>query len=256
MFSAPSDVRLYGLFVASDSPNRPFIVTTEHTTTTPTSVRVNFLRRKSSGQLALVQSVTLQESKNYSSSSFASGPNGSVFCAFHYSTSIHELCRSPANSGSPFADDSKLHSLAANVHYICGLQCVGEHRLVASFADRSVRVFRVAGGALSEVQRITEPADDWTPHTLVGLPDGGICICSRFQDPEDSHTKCGIDLCALDSSGTLSTPRRLVQFPNRVAVWCHQRAPNSSDSAHGIVVAEYSNRTTVLTLRVFLFEQN
>ena len=223
---------------------------------------MNFLRRNASGQLSLVQTLTLQESSTNPWATFASAPNGGVFCAIWGSTSVHEMSRSLGNAGKPFADASTAHRLPATVYYVCGLQCAGEQRLVASFADRSVRVFRsaaaatagsLADGALSVVQRITAPDADWSPNTLVGLSDGGICIRSNFTDPADPTPKFSLELCTADASGTLSSPRRLAQFTNHVEVWSHLRAKDAADSAHRIVVAEYSNCTTV-ALRVLLFQ--
>ena len=207
-----------------------------------------------SGQLSLVQSVTLEDLETYCWASFASASNGSVFCALYYSKSLYELCRALISPAAPFA--SKAHRLPDNIQYICGLQCAGEQRLVASFADDSVRVYRLLDGALSEVQRLSAPTSDWTPRTLVGLSDGGICLCSRFQDATDATIKYAIELSAADASGTLSSPRRLAQFTNGVQVWCHLRPPAASDGSHRIIVAEYSNRTTVVALRVFVFQQD
>ena len=129
----------------------------------PVTYRVNFLRCNASGQLALVHSVPLHESTNNYLSSFASGPNGSVLCAIYGSNTVHEICRASGAAAAPFADASKEYRLPDKVRYICGLQCVGEQRLVASFCDNSVRVFRLTGGALSEMQRVTEPATEWSP---------------------------------------------------------------------------------------------
>ena len=221
---------------------------------------MNFLRRNASGQLSLVQTVTLQESSTNTWATFASAPNGGVFCAIWGSTAVHEMSRSLGTAGKRFADASKAHRLPATVYYICGLHCAGEQRLVASFADRSVRVFRAAAGsladdALSEMLLIRAPAADWTPNTLVGLSDGGICIRSNFTDPADPTPQFSLELCTADASGTLSSPRRLAQFTNHVEVWSHLREKDATDEAHCIVVAEYSNCTTV-ALRVLLVQDD
>lgn len=259
---------LYGLFAASDRPNRPFIATVEsyfatsrtgqNNTSTPTfTISVNFLRRNVSGQLALVQCVTLSELKTDNFSSFASGPNESVFCAISGSTNIHWMYRAPSATNAPFANASKTYRFHTSVLYICGLQSVGEQRLVASFADKSVRVFRAVDGALSEMQRIRSPATIWTPATLVGLSNYGVCIKSNFKDTTNSTIKRGLELCTVDANGMLSSPRRLAIFSNPLHIWCHVIAKDSSDS--GIIVAEYdkhgSNGSTI-ALRVFLFKEN
>ena len=235
--------------------------TAESDTSTQTgpnfTIVVNFLRRNASGQLALVQSVALHESKTYGYSSFASGPNKSVLCTIYGSNTVHEIFRESAAAAAPFAEISKTHRLPDAVQFICELQCVGEQRLVSSFADRSVRVFRLIDGALSEIQRLTAPEAvvDWEPETLVGLPNGGLCIRTHFTDPTDSTGKFGIDFCAADTSGILSAPRRLLQFTNGGAVSCNLCASDASNSFHRFIFTENSNLTTV-ALRVFLFKQD
>ena len=139
----------------SDWPNRPLIVTTE-LTASPVATRVNVLRQNASEQLALVQTVNLQESTD-NWSSFATGPEGSVFCAIIGSSAVHEMCRKPgvANaSGGPFGAAAKAHYLYTAIRCICGFECDGEHRIAASFDDNCVRVFRVAGDGLCEMQQI------------------------------------------------------------------------------------------------------
>ena len=165
VYSRPSDVRLFGLFAASDPPNRPFILTAEQTlsapvsslvqflppnapdqqtTSTPVASRVNVLRRNApEQQLSFVQSVTLEEPFASSVSSFASGSNGNVFCAISGSQYVHEICRRMSGtsaSAAPFVG-SKAHRLPTVAHNICGYQFAGEQRLVACFIDKTVRVF-------------------------------------------------------------------------------------------------------------------
>ena len=253
MFSSPSNAVLRGMFATSNGTNSQFIVTIS---STPVSIQVNFFRRSRSGQLELVQSVPLQQKKT-NWSSFASGPNGSVFCAILYSTCVHEIFRSHGAAVTPFADSSTAHGLPAVVHYICGLQCVGEQRLVASFNDRSVRVFFASGGALTELQRIPWSAADGTPYTLVGLPNGGVCVKSDVNDPTTSIRKYNIDFCTVDANGTLSSPRRLEQFTNGIDVWCHLRLSEASDSSHRIILAEYDAKwNKTLALRMYLCQQD
>ena len=67
------------------------------------------------------------------------------------------------------------------------------------------------------MQQIAATHADWTPGTLVGLADGTLagafCISSYLADSEGKYD---IAICAADASGALSTPRRLMQFANRV----------------------------------------
>lgn len=260
VFSRPSNVVLYGLFTASDRPNRPFIVTTEQTISAPVpTICVNVLRRNALGQLAIVQEMKLHESSTNPWTTFASGPNGNVFCAIWGSNSVHQMCRARAPGvaavAAPFAEVStRAHRLSATVYYIGGLECDGEQRLVGSFADKSVRVFREASGELCEVQRVAAPANNWSPNTLVGLSDDGICVRSYHTDSADLTQAFTIELCAADTSGALSSSRRLAKFVNHVEVWCHLRAPYAFDSSHRIVVAEYVNATTV-ALRLFHIQE-
>ena len=214
---------------------------------------MNVLRRNASEQLALVQTVTLQES-TINCSSFATGPNGSVFCAFRGSSAVHELCRTPGATNRPFGAAAKTHRLPTAIRCICGFECDGEHRVAASFDDNSVRIFRAIGDGLCELQQIRAPHANWTPNLLVGLADGAFCISSYCTDPADSTVKWGIELCAADASGALSTPRRLMQFTNHVNLWCHSRAADASDSATRIFAAEYISNGSYL--RVFLLQQD
>ena len=118
----------------SDRPNRPFILTTEQSFS-PVLIRANVLRRKNeSEQLAILQAVSLQESKT-DWTSFATGPNGSVFCAINGSSSVHEICRTPGAAGAPFKTPKKTHRLPDVIRYICGFQCDGNRRLAASLDD-------------------------------------------------------------------------------------------------------------------------
>ena len=237
------------MFATSNSTISQFIVTIS---STPVSIQVNFLRRSRSGELELVQSVPLQQKKT-NLSSFASGPNGSVFCAILYSTCVHEICRSHYAAVTPLADSSTAYGLHAVVHYICGLQCVGEQRLVASFNDRRVRVFSASGGALTELQRIPWPTADATPYTLVGLSNGEVWVKSDVNDSTTSIRKYNIDFCTVDASGTLSSPRRLEQFTNGIDVWCHLRVSEASDSSHRIILARYNEEwNKTLALRMYL----
>ena len=240
----------------SDRPNRPFIVTTEQTSS-PVSIRVNVLRRNASEQLTLVQTVTLKESTN-NSSSFATGPNGSVYCAICLTPTVHEMCRTPGPAGAarPFGAAAKLHRLREAIRYICGFQFDGESRLAASFGDNSVRVFRATRDGFSELQQIRAQYDNWSPMTLVGLKDSAFCI--RSSDSADSKVKYDIELCAADASGALSSPRRLKQFTNRVTLWCHSRVPDDPlNSAPRIIAAEWNSDDSSTTfLRVFCLQQD
>ena len=237
----------------SDTPNRPLIVTTEQILN-PRAIRVNFLRRNASEQLALVQTVTLQESTSNRSSTFATGPNGNVFCAIFGSSAAHEMCRTPGAANAPFGAAAKAHRFANAILYICGFECDGEHRVAASCDDKSVRIFRATGDGLCELQQIRAPHANWTPISLVVLADGAFCIRSYCIDPADSMGKYAIELCAADASGALSTPRRLMQFTNQVELWCHSRAADASDSAVRIIAAEYILSGS--TLRVFIWKRD
>ena len=238
-------------------PNCPLIVTTEQTAS-PLAIRVNVLRRNASEQLALVQTVTLQKSKG-NWSTFATGPNGSVFCAIWTSSALHEMCRTPGAANAPFGAAAKAHRLPTAIRYICGFECDGKHRVTASFNDNSVRIFRATVDGLCELQQIRAPHANWTPNTLVGLADGALCISSYCTDPADSNGKFAIELCAADASGALSTPRRLMQFTNGVELWCHSRAADASDSATRVFAAEYIVADLIFSgssLRVFLLQQD
>ena len=210
VYAGPADSKLYGLAIANDDPVSPLIVTTEHLSG---KCRALFVRRNSDAKLQVVQSVVIDETLLSDWVTFARWPEGNLFCAIYDSISLHEFSRAPSASRTPFEDTSRKHSLSNKVRDICGLQSNGECRLAASFADNSIRVFRVvaAGGALDELQRVTppQPQTTWEPYQLVALPGGSLVVRSEFTEPADSKTKYGIECCAAKSDGTLSSPKRL-----------------------------------------------
>ena len=209
-----------------------------------------------SEQLAILQTVTLQESKT-DWSSFATCSKGSLFCAINGSSLVHEICRTPGAAGAPFKTAAKTHRLPDVIRYMCGFQCDGECRLAASFDDYIVRVFRATGDGLCELQLLRARHADWNPRTLVGLEGGAFCIGSYFTNPADSKGKYGIELCAADARGALSTPRQLMQFTNKVSLWCHLRAPDASNITPRIVAAEWNEDLgTTTSLRVFCLQQD
>ena len=231
----------------SDKPSRPLIVTTEQLSS-PVSISVNFLRRNALDKLSLVQQkVNLQESKGWSS--FATGPNNSVFCVIGGSFSLHKISRTLSNEAAdaPFESSAKVHHrFQIAVCYICGFECDGEQRLAASFDDKSVRVFRATVDGLSELQQIPSSSANWIPGSLVGLIDGAFCISSDFRDSANSKVR-GIELCAADARGNISAPRLLKQFTNEVDLWCISRSAPLC-----IIAAEYGSK---IALRMFHLKQ-
>ena len=183
----------------SDRPYRRLIMTTEQKIH-PNPVRVNVLRRNASEeQLSLVQTVTLQESRN-GCSSFANGPDGTVFCAILSSSTVHEIYRTrmPGSPGAQFGAVAKTHVMHRVIRLICGFQCDWQYRLAVSFDNESVQVFRVTEDGFSEFQSIESPYANWSPRTFVGLGDGAFCISAQFPDPANSkkiHTLGVWTLC-------------------------------------------------------------
>ncbi|MCP6726102.1 hypothetical protein NL526_29000, partial [Klebsiella pneumoniae] len=83
--------------------------------------------------------------------------------------------RSSDTSATPFASTARTYRLPEKILAMCSLQSNGECRLAASFEDDTVRVFRVSGGTLNELQRVAQPPDsNWEPITLVALPGGSL----------------------------------------------------------------------------------
>ena len=223
VFSGPSNCKLGGLAHANDDPVSPLITTTEHLCG---KWRTLFLRRNSAGKLEVVQSLVIKETlyANHETLvaycnwvTFALSHEGNLLCAIRGSKCLHEFCCAPSASRFPFEDTPRKHPLSNTVRCICGLQSINEFRLVASFIDNIIRVFRLAGGALAELQRITPPQSTWTPYTLVALPGGSLIVDSGFTDPLDLKGKQGIECCATNSDGTLSPPKRL--FAQDLSLW-------------------------------------
>ena len=200
----------------------PIIATTEQLSG---KCRALFLRRNSDAKLQVVQSVVIEEILVDFSEwvTFARWPEGNLFCAMRDSNSLHELSREPSASRTPFENSARNHPLHNKVRLICGLQSNGVCRLAASFSDNSIRVFRVAaaGGALTELQRITppQPQTTWEPYELIALPGGSFVVSSYFIDPADSKTKYSIECCAAKSDGTFSSPKRLFAQNLRFDLW-------------------------------------
>ena len=132
VYAGPEDSKLYGLAIANDDPVSPLIVTTEQLSG---KCRALFVRRNSNAKLQVVQSVVIDETLLSDWVTFARWPEGNLFCAIYNSSSLHEFCRAPSASRTPFEDTSRKHPLSNKVRCICGLQSNGECRLAASFDD-------------------------------------------------------------------------------------------------------------------------
>ena len=242
VYAGPANSKLYGLAIADDDPVSPLIVTAEQHSG---KCRALFVRRNSAAKLQIVQSVVIDETIDIDNDfvTFARWPEGNLFCAKANSSILHEFSRALSASRSPFEDNPRKHPLSNTIRCICGLQSNGVCRIAASFNDDSIRVFRVAaaGGALTELQRITppQPQTTWHPLQLFALPGGSLVVCNYlvdFTDPTDSkdpdptdskdpdptdskdpdptdsedQQKFGIECCAAKSDGTLSFPKRLI----------------------------------------------
>lgn len=208
---------MLGLANAGDDTAKALVVTTEHTEGPPARVRLLFLRSNANvagGKLELVQSVDLHENRS-DRVTFARWPSGNLFCAVLGSDTLHEFCRTQSQSQdtsaaqSPYEDTPREHRLPANVRYMCGLQSNGECRFAVSFDDNTLRVFRIAGGTLLELQRIIPPQANWEPNSLVALPGGSLIVRSWFSDQVEKKGKQGIECCAAKPDGTLAPPKML-----------------------------------------------
>ena len=204
VYAGPANSKLCGLAIANDDPVSPLVVTTEQLSG---KWRALFVRRNSAGKLQVVQSVVIDETQLIDRVTFARWPEGNLFCAIYKSSSLHEFSREPCASRISFEVTARIHPLSNNVRFICGLQSNGVCRLAASFDDNSIRVFRVAaaGGALSELQRVTPPQlqTTWEPYELFALPGNSLIVCSTFTVPANSKKNWGIECCAAKSDGTL-----------------------------------------------------
>ena len=202
---------MFGLANVGDNVNDSLFATAEQTYSpdSPAKVRVLLLRRNALASLHVVQSVALNETEN-NRTTFAQWPGGNVFCAIWGSSSLHELCRSQGASQTPFDSTPRVHRLPAQVIAICELQSNGECRLAASFFDDTLRVFRVAGATLCELQRVPQPnANYWTPRTLLALPGGSLIVKTYFKDAPNTKTRYGFDCCAAQQNGSLAPVKRL-----------------------------------------------
>ena len=208
VYAGSANSKLCGLAIANDDRVSPLKVTTEQLSG---KCRALFLRRNSDAKLQVVQIVVIDATLGPKSDwvTFARSPEGNIFCAMRGSSFLHEFSCAPSASRSPFEDTPRKYALPNKIRCICGRQSSGECRLALSFDDNSICVFRVAGGALKEMQRITPPQTNWGPYMLVALPGGSLIVDTLFTDPTDSKEKRGIECCAAKSDGTLSPPKRL-----------------------------------------------
>ena len=210
MYTSPRGTILSGLANVGSNVNDSLIATVEQTRGPPARVRVLLLRRNATASLHVVQSVSLNTIES-SWTSFAQWPGGNVFCVVLGSRSLHELCHSQAASLTLFDSIPRVHSLPASVLTICGLQSNCECRLAASFDDKTLRVFRVAGATLCELQRLQHPdASFLEPRELLALPGGSLILRSRFVDTTNSDIKFdAIECCAAQQDGSLARSKRL-----------------------------------------------
>lgn len=247
VYSGQNGTELSGLSNVNDDSLAPLIVTTEHRSGPPTKVQTLFLRRNDSGKLELVQSVVLRED-NRNATTYARWPAGNVVCAGWGSSILHELCRTPKDSKLLFEEKPREHRLPANVRVICGLQTNGEYRFAASFDDDSLRVFRIVGGVLSELQRIPPPHHvKWSPWSLAALPGGSLIVRSGFVHPELSLMYC-IECCAVQPNGSLAVPKRLLAQKLGISVW-GLLAPTKFTNAYRIVVFNESRELSLYPLQ-------
>ena len=208
MYVSPNGTQLCGLADVGDNANEPLIATAEHTHGTPAKLRVLLLRRHAAESMRVVQSFDLSSTiKKFTS--FAHWPGWNLFCAVLGSNSLHELCRS--QGASTFDTIPRVHLLPEEVITICGLQTYGECRLAVSFGDKTLRVFRVAGATLCELQRLPRPdATFWEPRELLALPGGSLILRSRLADAANSETVIdAIECCAAQQDGSLARSNRL-----------------------------------------------
>ena len=233
MFSGANGTELSGLTNVNDDLMDPLVATTEHTSGPPSKVQALFLRRIETGKLEAVQTILLHED-NRNATTFARWPAGNMLCAGWGSTTLHELCRSRKGSQLPFEDKPREHRLPANVRVICGLQSNGECRFAGTFDDDTLRVFRIVGGTLSELQRVPPPHSRWSPWSLVALPGGSLIVRSGFVHPEMSLMYC-IECCAVQPDGSLAAPKRLLAQKLGISVW-GLLMPTETSSNHRIVV--------------------
>lgn len=159
--------------------------------------------------LDVVQSVILHERK-INDAFFARWPGGNAFCAINCSSTLFELCRNTNGiSKSPFQVKAREHCLPEMVLDICALQANGERRLVASYCDSSLGVFKVCENTLYELQCIEPTCGNRTLGRLIGLPGGSVLVESRFDEGSGKDFKYGIACFAPLPDGTLAAPKRL-----------------------------------------------
>ena len=174
----------------------------------PKTVQLLFLKRSSTESLEVVQSIVLDEHRT-NDAFFALWHAGSLFCALNCSYALHQLCRTSGDSQLLFEDKPQKHELPEMVLEICGLQMNGEPRLVASFCDSSLRVYKVSGKTLFELQLIEPTCRHRILGKLIGLPGGSVIAESRFDEVPFKDFKYGIACYASQPDGTLAAPKRL-----------------------------------------------
>ena len=200
--------KLNGLASIGNDPRTPLFVTTEQTNALPKTVRLLFLGRNSNNSLEVLQSTVLDENKT-NDAFFAPCQAGGLFCAINCSYALYQLCRSSGASQLQLEEKPLKHKLPEMVLEISSLRMNGEPRFVASFCDSNLRVYKVVGTTLVELQLIEPTCKHRILGRLIGLPGGSVIAESRFDDELLKDFQYGIACYASQPDGTLAAPKRL-----------------------------------------------
>lgn len=184
------------------------IITTEQTFGTPKTLRALFLRLSPNGKLEVVQSALIEENK-MNDALFARWSGANIFCAINCSNSLYEFCLTPDAMQCSFEEKPRVHRMPDMVLDICGLQLNGEHRLLVSFGDSSLVVFKVCKNTLLQLQCIERSRGHRMIGRLIGLPGGSVLVESRFEDGLCNDFEFGIACYALQPDGSLAALKRL-----------------------------------------------
>lgn len=235
LFQAKEDVQLCGLVGFLDNCKSRTILTIElqnrkqgDAESTPTSATVVVLRRElsvnSNSGFIEAQRIPIKEKSLFQIASFAVLPSGNVLCAMVGFRSVHELKRlSRRLVDREYSVYSKVHAMPAKVRTICSIKTSDEWRLVTSFVDNSIRIFKMTSGRLEPTGSLAAPARDyWRPFSLASVSSGLLLVSDLFSA---ASTTVAVDCFSFGAAG-FSAPRRLVENSPAVVLLHACRQPS------------------------------
>ena len=255
---------LYGLFAASDPPNRPLILTAEQTSAaagldsgersppqcirTAAVVRAVGDSRGTVRQSRVVVRVRSQRQR--------------VLCDWGLTLCARDM---PPNAGhcSSCGAVRRLEGTPASrccVHHLRVSVCGRTAPCGIVSTTNCASVSNERGGALSELQWTHSANRRLDSEETRGTFESRGLHLPLFVDRTGSPKKCGIELFTVDSSGLLSESLRgLMHCAEHIwsrGATCGLRTPPTTTNPQRIIVAEYDGGGNTIALRLYLLKHN